>query len=117
MLLRIDPTSPTPLFDQLAQAIRGGLAAGEIAPGDRLPAARELAASLGINMHTVLRSYAALRDDGVIHLRRGRGAVVVDAPPGRLEIREAAAQLLAAGRRNGLSLNQIHEALDEGANS
>ena len=48
MLLRIDPTSPTPLFDQLAQAIRGGLAAGEIAPGDRLPAARELAASLGL---------------------------------------------------------------------
>lgn len=117
MLLRIDPASPGTLAEQLAAAIRGGIAAGDIAAGERLPPARELAGSLGINMHTVLKAYAALRDEGILHLRRGRGAVVADVEPGHVEVTEAVRRLLAVGRRNGLSLNQIHQALDQGAHS
>ena len=45
-------------------------------PGDRLPSAREVAEALDINLHTVLRAYQQLRDESLIDLRRGRGAMV-----------------------------------------
>jgi DNA-binding transcriptional regulator YhcF (GntR family) len=76
VLIRIDPTSATPLHRQLASGIRASIVDGRLAGGERLPAARELAASVGVNMHTVLRAYRTLRDEGLIELHRGRGAVV-----------------------------------------
>jgi GntR family transcriptional regulator len=57
VLIRIDPSSGESLFDQLAAAVRAEVGRGVLRPGDRLPAARELAASLDINVHTVLRAY------------------------------------------------------------
>ncbi|MFU8946962.1 GntR family transcriptional regulator [Mycetocola zhadangensis] len=76
MLLRIDQSSPTPLFDQLAASIRAAAIAGGIRAGERLPAARDLAESLEVNVHTVLHAYQVLRDEGLVELRRGRGAIV-----------------------------------------
>lgn len=76
MLLRLDPSAGEPLFAQLVAQLRLAIAAGQLRPGERLPAARDLAESLDINIHTVLRAYQELRDDGLIELRRGRGAVV-----------------------------------------
>lgn len=76
MLIRVDPDSARPLYDQVAASIRADLLAGALAPGDRLPAAREVATALQINQHTVLHAYQRLRDEGLIDLRRGRGAVI-----------------------------------------
>ena len=76
VLIRLDPTRPTPLFEQLASAVRAAIIDGRVIGGERLPAARDLAADLGVNMHTVLRAYRVLRDEGLIELHRGRGAVV-----------------------------------------
>jgi len=78
MLLTVDPTSVLPLFEQLVTGIRGQIIGASLRGGERLPAARELADSLEINVHTVLRAYQILRDEGFIELRRGRGAVVAD---------------------------------------
>lgn len=80
MLIRIDPTSAVPLFDQLAGSIRASTIAGALTAGERLPSARELAASLDINVHTVLRAYQLLRAEGIIDLRPGRGAIVTGRP-------------------------------------
>jgi DNA-binding transcriptional regulator YhcF (GntR family) len=77
MLIRIDTTRSTPLFEQLASAVRAAIIDGRVIGGERLPSARQLAASLGVNVHTVLRGYQLLRDEGLIELHRGRGAVVV----------------------------------------
>ncbi|MGR2751707.1 GntR family transcriptional regulator [Agromyces arachidis] len=77
MLIRVDPSQPTPLHRQISSGIRAAIVDGRLAGGERLPAARELAASVGVNMHTVLRAYRALRDEGLIELHRGRGAVVL----------------------------------------
>jgi GntR family transcriptional regulator len=77
VLIRIDPALPTPIFEQLASAVRAAIIDGRVIGGERLPATRDLARSLGVNMHTVLRAYRQLRDEGLIELHRGRGAVVV----------------------------------------
>lgn len=78
MLLRIDPGSAIPLFEQLAASIRADIVQGTVRPGDRLPSARDVAGSLDVNVHTVLHAYQQLRDEGLVDLRRGRGAVVTD---------------------------------------
>lgn len=83
MLFRIDPTATEPIFEQLVTQVRLAILNGLVAPGDRLPSARELAAALEVNLHTVLHAYQELRDVGLVELRRGRGATVA---AGALEI-------------------------------
>lgn len=78
MLVRIDPASGVPIFDQVAASVRAELARGGLRAGDRLPAARDVASALDVNVHTVLKAYQSLRDEGLVDLRRGRGAVVTE---------------------------------------
>ncbi|CRK50732.1 GntR family transcriptional regulator [Rhodococcus sp. RD6.2] len=107
VLIRIDPASPTPLFEQVAASVRRALADGSVGPGDRLPGARELAESLDLNVHTVLRGYQQLRDEGLIELRRGRGAVVADDAGGRSRLQEAVLDVVTEARRLGLSAAEL----------
>jgi len=93
MLLRIDTASDQPLFAQVAAAVRAAISQGEARPGDRLPPAREVAQGLGVNVHTVLRAYQDLRDEGLVDLRRGRGAVVTDAADSIAQLRRDIAEL------------------------
>ncbi|MEO8093487.1 MAG: GntR family transcriptional regulator [Pseudolysinimonas sp.] len=99
MLFRIDPASGVAIFDQLAASVRAELARGGLAPGDRLPAAREVAAALDINIHTVLKAYQELRDEGLVDLRRGRGAVVTDSAGLSPEFLAALQDLVGEARR------------------
>ena len=82
--------------------MRTGIAAGRMRAGERLPSAREVSASLDLNLHTVLRAYQELRDEGLVDMRRGRGAVVTDAAEGLRHLRDDIAAL--ADRARGLGL-------------
>ena len=99
MLIRIDPSSGVALFDQLAGSIRASTITGAIAVGERLPSARELAASLDINVHTVLRAYQLLRDEGLIELRPGRGAIVTARASGDYDALNRAVDTVVAEAR------------------
>lgn len=104
MLFRIDPGAPEPLFAQLAGQVRSAVAGGRLEPGERLPSARDLAASLDVNLHTVLRAYQELRDEGLVELRRGRGAVVTSRPAvDYAPLHTAIAEVVATARRLGVA--------------
>ena len=113
MLLRLDPQSGQPLYTQLSAGIRRAMRDGDVAVGDRLPAARDLAASLGVNMHTVLRAYGELRDEGLIDLRRGRGAVVAEGATRSAGLRSLVTNLAEEARRQGVSAAEVVELVQE----
>ena len=104
---RVNPSSPTPLFEQVAASVRRAIADGGLQPKERLPSAKEVAAALGINMHTVLRAYQLLRDEGLIELRKGRGAVVLATTPGFSRLSDLITQTLAESNRLGISLDDL----------
>ncbi len=76
MLISLDERDPRPLYAQLVASVKDQVREGALRPGDELPSVRELASSLGINLHTVHQAYRQLRDEQVIHLRLGRRARV-----------------------------------------
>ena len=103
MLIRVDPASSIPLFEQLAAAVRSEVLRESVKAGERLPSARDLAETLEINVHTVLRGYQVLRDEGLIELRRGRGAVVTDRAREYAALAAVLPQLVAEAKRLDLS--------------
>ncbi|MBE3009191.1 GntR family transcriptional regulator [Microbispora sp. NEAU-D428] len=107
MLLTLDLNDPRPLHEQVAAAIRRAIGAGDVAPGDRLPPARDLAHALGVNANTVLRSLRDLRDEGLLEFRRGRGVSVLRRPDGREALRTRARDLLDEAAEYGLTADDV----------
>lgn len=67
---------PTPVYVQVADYISARIASGELRPGSRLTAERDLAAQLGVAYDTVRRATALLRERGLIVTVQGRGTFV-----------------------------------------
>lgn len=78
MVIRIDQKSEEPLYLQIRSQIIAAIATGELVPGTALPSVRALASDLGINLHTVNKAYAVLRDEGYVRMRGRAGAVIAD---------------------------------------
>lgn len=110
MLIRIDPRSEQPIYLQIANSIEGHIGSGSPGPGERLPSARSLSASLGINMHTVLRAYAELQSRSLVEMRRGRGGVVVR---GRPPVEQLAQRLVVAARESGMGRDEVAALITE----
>lgn len=81
MLLRLNRSSPTPLYHQIVQAVRWWIGTGELRAGDPLPPVREAADRWGVNYHTVRRAYRELAQLGWIETVQGAGTTVAAAPP------------------------------------
>jgi GntR family transcriptional regulator len=80
MWLSVDGHSARPIYLQIILQIKEQVRKGDLKAGDELPSVRELADSLGINMHTVRGAYLRLRDEGIITLSLGRRATVSKIP-------------------------------------
>lgn len=113
MLLKLDPTDGVPLYLQISAAVRRAIREGDVSAGDRLPATRDLATSLGVNMHTVVRAYRILRDEGLLEVRRGRGAIVAAGSHETAAVthlvKELASEALAQGYSRGEVLEMIEK--------
>jgi GntR family transcriptional regulator len=68
--------SAVPLYLQIAEGLLGQIEAGELAPGTRLPAERQLAGQLGVNRLTLRRALRVLEGQGLISRKQGRGTHV-----------------------------------------
>lgn len=116
MLVRIDFGSEEALYMQLYNQIILKIAAADLRQGDVLPSVRDMAEEIGINMHTVNKAYAILRQEGYLTLDRRRGAVVaVDNDKLRAieKLKEEMRISLAKALCRGLSEKEIHAAADE----
>src|SRR5260370_29190849 len=71
--LHLQPQSHVPLYIQLRDQLRALVHAGDLRPGDRIPASRELATMLGVHRTTVANAYAELESEGLIQGHVGRG--------------------------------------------
>jgi len=73
---RFDPDSLTPLYVQAADYLAARIASGDLQPGSRLPAERDLADQWGIAYQTVRRTMRELRERGLVASRIGKGTFV-----------------------------------------
>ncbi|MGE0880826.1 MAG: GntR family transcriptional regulator [Acidimicrobiia bacterium] len=112
MLIRIDEQASQPIFTQIAAQIRRAIADGTLPPGRRIPPARELAEGLGVNMHTVLRAYNELRDEGLVEMRRRRGVTVREDAAVHAPLSQLARELVTHARRVGLDDQHIRDLLE-----
>lgn len=78
MVLYVDQASSSPIYQQIRDQVVAAIARGELRPGDGLPSVRALASDLGVNLHTVHKAYALLRDEGHLLMRGRAGACVAD---------------------------------------
>ena len=116
MLIEIDFSSDEAIYIQLQNQIIMGIAMDVLREGDTLPSVRQLAETVGINMHTVNKAYSTLKQDGFIQLDRRRGAVIaIDANKAKamLEMKNQLRLLLAKGCCKNITKEDVHVLVDE----
>jgi GntR family transcriptional regulator len=111
--MRIDPSTPTPIFQQIADGIRAAVASGVYRPGDLIPSVRVQALALLVNPNTVQRAYEQLERDGLITGKKGVGMVVSSESAAAARngidqsLRTTFTQAIATARTAGLSRSAI----------
>lgn len=116
IVLSIDFNSEEALYMQLRNQIIMGIAMEEYKEGDSLPSVRQLADTIGINMHTVNKAYAVLRQEGFVKLDRRKGAVIAlsyDKIEALGELHENLNVVLAKAICKGIGREEAHQLLDQ----
>lgn len=116
MLIEIDFNSNEAIYIQLRNQIIMGIATSNIREGESLPSVRQLADTVGVNMHTVNKAYSVLKQEGFIQLDRRRGAIIaldIDKLKAIEEMREQLTILLAMASCKNISRGEVHNLVDE----
>jgi GntR family transcriptional regulator len=78
LLLAPNPSSGVPVYLQLMEQVKHAVETGALRPGEQLPATRKVAEELVLNPNTVAKAYRELEHEGIIEMRKGLGAFVVE---------------------------------------
>ena len=117
MVIEIDFNSDEAIYMQITNQIIMGIATSRLHEGDALPSVRQLASIAGINMHTVNKAYALLRNDGYLKLDRRKGAVVCVTVESRKEQLEKVnldmQMLVAEAICKDISLAEMHQIITD----
>lgn len=116
MVIEIDFNSDEAIYVQLMNQIIMGIATSRLQEVDPLPSVRQLADTIGINMHTVNKAYSLLRQEGFVTIDRRRGAIIaidVDKMKALEEMKQNLMVALARGYCKNISRAEVHDLIDE----
>ena len=116
MFIEIDFNSDQAIYMQLRDQIIMGIASSRFQEGEMLPSVRQLADTIGINMHTVNKAYTVLKQEGYVKVDRRRGVMVavdIDRMRAIEEIREDLLVTLAKASCKNISGEEVHALIDE----
>lgn len=105
MILRVDATSPVPVYEQLRAQISTMVAAGTLMPGTQLPTIRQLATDLGLAKGTVNKAYDELLRAGIATSDGRRGTRIAEAAPTDRKVNERG--LADAAERFAVAVHQL----------
>ncbi len=119
-MLRLDPSTPVPPFEQIRAQIALQVASGRLRPGDRLPTIRTLSGDLDVAANTVARAYRELIATGICVAAGRRGTFVAEEPPVAFDVAirsevlsEAATAFAQAARELDVPIDEALEAIIE----
>ena len=116
MMIEIDFNSDEALYLQLRNQIIIGIATSQFQDGDSLPSVRQLAETIGINMHTVNKAYTVLKQEGFVRVDRRKGAVIavdIDKMRTLAELKKELQVILAKSSCKNISKEEIQELIEE----
>ena len=116
MVIEIDFHSDEAIYVQLCNQIILSIASSQVREGEQLPSVRQLAETIGINMHTVNKAYSILQQEGFVKIDRRRGAVIaldINKLKALKEARSELAVVLARAICKGIGRDDIHALVDE----
>ena len=116
MLIEIDFSSDEAIYIQLQNQIIMGIATAQLCEGESLPSVRKLAEEVGINMHTVNKAYAMLRQEGYVNMDRRKGAVIaldVNRLQALADMKEQLRVVLARGKCKNITKEEVCALVDE----
>ena len=116
MYIEIDFNSDEALYLQLRNQIIIGIATSQYQEGDTLPSVRQLADTIGINMHTVNKAYSVLKQEGFVKVDRRKGAVIsvdIDKLQAIEELKKDLQVVLAKSICKKVSKQEVHALIDE----
>jgi len=116
MYIEIDFNSDEALYLQLRNQIIIGIATSQFQEGDALPSVRQLADTIGINMHTVNKAYSVLKQEGFVMVERRKGVVIaidIDKMQAKEDLKRDMQVLLAKSSCKQISREEVHALIDE----
>ncbi len=116
MIIQIDFNSNEAIYLQLRNQIIVAIATSQFQEGDSLPSVRQMADSVGINMHTVNKAYSVLKQEGFVKVDRRKGAIVSIEEDKRKVLKELKRELLvmiARGSCKNIKREEFHQLIDE----
>lgn len=115
MIIEIDFNSDEAIYMQLRNQIILGIATSQYQEGDLLPSVRQLAETVGINMHTVNKAYTVLKQEGFVKVDRRRGAVIavdIDKIEAMEQIRKQLRVILAQASCKNITRSEMHDLIN-----
>jgi len=111
---KLNPKSGVPIYRQIQDQIRYGVASGLLLPGEQLPTMRALAVELSVNPNTVIKAYSELEREGILTTEQGTGTFVSAEPRNALPVQARQAKLesvcsefLAQAARYGFAADEL----------
>ncbi|PBI49286.1 GntR family transcriptional regulator [Clostridioides difficile] len=80
MVLNLDFNSDKSIYVQIKEEITKAIASGELKINESIPSVRSMAENIGVNLHTVNKSYNELKEEGFLNIDRRKGAIVAQLP-------------------------------------